>query len=316
VSGAITTVMATSAWVWAKKNWLAKLLAKDPDDIAVLGLRLLMFIVVGLLLARLLGGLAHRFATARGSAQGAMLSRRFVFYSVIALTCVMILQELGVELSVLLGAAGILTVALGFASQTSASNLISGLFLLGERPFSIGDSITVGETTGQVLSVDLLSVKLRTFDNLFVRVPNESLIKSEITNLTRNPIRRINIDLVLSYDEDFDRVRELLYTMAIEDPDVLEEPDPIIWVDQLGSSALHVRYLVWASNRRDFYGTRARVQEKVAKLFREHGIAVGYARVQVAAQTGAGAETDAAAAEVVSVGPDAGPGTGLGTGPR
>ncbi|PRP95169.1 mechanosensitive ion channel family protein [Enhygromyxa salina] len=298
----IRLTAATAVWtsVWVKKpkgGWLAQLLAKDPDDIAVLGLRLLLFIVVGFVAARVLGSLVGRFAIKRGSAQGAMLGRRFVFYTVIALTGVMILQELGVELSVLLGAAGILTVALGFASQTSASNLISGLFLLGERPFSIGDTIRVGDTTGEVLSVDLLSVKLRTFDNLFVRVPNESLIKSEITNLSRNPIRRINIDLVLSYDEDFDRVRALLYALAMEDPDVLEEPDPIIWVDQLGSSALHIRYLVWASNRHDFPGARARVQEKVAKLFREQGIAVGYSRVQVA--TAAGPETEAAVADAV-----------------
>ncbi|KIG17249.1 Potassium efflux system KefA protein / Small-conductance mechanosensitive channel [Enhygromyxa salina] len=315
-----TLTAAIAAWtsVWVKKpkgGWLAQLLAKDPDDIAVLGLRLLMFVVLGLLIARLLGSLVARFAIKRGSAQGAMLGRRFVFYSVIALTGVMILEELGVELSVLLGAAGILTVAVGFASQTSASNLISGLFLLGERPFSIGDAIRVGDTTGEVLSVDLLSVKLRTFDNLFVRVPNESLIKSEITNLTRNPIRRINIDLVLSYDEDVDRVRALLCALAGEDPDVLEEPEPVIWVDQLGSSALHVRYLVWASNRHDFHGVRARVQEKVAKLFRQHGIGIGYPRVQVGATAGAqseaeaGAETQAAAAAEASApaGPQPGP---------
>jgi small-conductance mechanosensitive channel len=290
-------VTATTVWTWAKPkgNWLAQLLAKDPDDIAVLGLRLLLFVLVGLVVARVLGSLVHRFATKRASAQGAMLARRFVFYAAISLTGVMILQELGVELSVLLGAAGILTVALGFASQTSASNLISGLFLLGERPFSIGDAIRVGDTTGEVLSVDLLSVKLRTFDNLFVRVPNEALIKSEITNLSRNPIRRISVDLVLSYDADFDRTRALLYTLASEDPDVLEEPEPVIWVDDLSGAAVKVRYLVWASNRHDYHGVRARLLEKVAKLFRQHGIAVGYPRVEVGGSSSP--EADAAAAE-------------------
>jgi small-conductance mechanosensitive channel len=290
------------AWAYLKKpkgGWLAQLLAKDPDDIAVLGLRLLLFIVVGLGLARVLGSLVGRFAIRRGSAQGAMLARRFVFYAILALTGIMILEELGVELSVLLGAAGILTVALGFASQTSASNLISGLFLLGERPFSIGDTITVGATTGEVLSVDLLSVKLRTFDNLFVRVPNESLIKSEIINLTRNPIRRISIDLVLSYDEDFDRVRALLNTLATEDPDVLEEPEPLVWVDDLGTTAVKLCFRVWASNRHNYYGVRARVLEQVAKLFREHGIAVGYPRIDVGGSSSTTSSIQAAAAELV-----------------
>src|SRR5690606_6278295 len=133
----------------------------------------------------------------------------------------MVLDTLGVDVGVLLGAAGILTVAIGFASQTSASNLISGLFLLGARPFSVGDLIEVGTRTGVVLSVDLLSVKLRTFENLFVRVPNETLIKSDIVNLSRNPIRRIEVKLRLAYDEDFERVAALLKAIAQDDPDVL-----------------------------------------------------------------------------------------------
>ena len=84
-------------------------------------------------------------------------------------------------------AAGLLTVALGFAAQTSASNLISGLFLLGERPFVVGDVIRLASgITGEVVGIDLLSVKIRTFDNLLVRVPNETLLKSELTNLTRS----------------------------------------------------------------------------------------------------------------------------------
>src|SRR5690606_27640857 len=206
---------------------LAELLGNEPGDIAVIALRALLIVVVGLVLGRLLGSLAGRVAARRGSAQGQMLTRRFVFYGVMGVAVLMVLDTLGVEVGVLLGAAGILTVALGFASQTSASNLIAGLFLLGERPFSVGEVIQVGGRTGAVLSVDLLSVKLRTFDNLFVRVPNETLIKSEIINLSRHPIRRIEVELRLSYSEDLDKVRRILLELAEDDPDVLEEPEPV-----------------------------------------------------------------------------------------
>jgi small-conductance mechanosensitive channel len=264
-----------------ESNWLAKLLAKEPDDLVVIGLRAVIILVVGLLLARVLGRLFGRIAARRGSAQGEMITRRFVFYAIFGLACFMALDTLGVQLGVLLGAAGILTVALGFASQTSASNLISGLFLLGERPFSIGDTISVGATTGVVLSVDLLSVKLRTFDNLYVRVPNETLIKSEITNLSRNPIRRIEINLRLAYGEDVERVRSLLRELASEDPDMLEEPEPVIWVDALGDSAIHVRFLVWAANDSRFFANRSRIQEQVAQALREHEVAIGYPTVAV-----------------------------------
>ena len=76
-----------------------------------------------------------------------------------------------------------------FASQTSVSNIISGIFLISEQPFQVGDLIKVGETKGVVLSIDLLSIKLRTFDNQLVRIPNENLIKNELSNITRFPIR-------------------------------------------------------------------------------------------------------------------------------
>jgi small-conductance mechanosensitive channel len=96
-------------------------------------------------------------------------------------------------LGILLGTAGILTVALAFASQTSMSNVISGLFLIADNPFQVGDILQVGTTVGVVLEIGLLSVNLRKFDNTFVRPPNELLIKQEFWNLTKYPIRRLDL---------------------------------------------------------------------------------------------------------------------------
>ena len=73
--------------------------------------------------------------------------------------------------------------------------MISGLFLLAEGSLAVGDVIRIGTTTGHVVAIDLLSVKIRTVENLIVRVPNESLVKGEITNLTRFAIRRAAIPL-------------------------------------------------------------------------------------------------------------------------
>jgi small-conductance mechanosensitive channel len=116
---------------------------------------------------------------------------------------------------------------------------------------------------------------------LFVRVPNETLIKSEIVNLSRHPIRRIDIDLRLAYSEDLDKVGRILRELAHENPDILEEPEPVFWVDKLGDSAIHVRFLVWASNRHGFYDVRSRMLELVAHALQEHRISVGFQRVEV-----------------------------------
>lgn len=282
-----------------KGSWLASLLSMKPDDLAIMALRAGLTLIVGFGLGRMLGRLAGRVAERRGSAQTKMIAKRLVFYAVFGIACFMALESLGVELGVLLGAAGILTVALGFASQTSASNLISGLFLLGERPFSVGDTIEVGATPGVVLSVDLLSVKLRTFDNLFVRVPNETLIKSEIINYSRNPIRRMEINLRVAYEQDLDSVRALLLELAAADPDILEEPEPIVWIDVLGESAVHIRFLCWAANQGNFFTVRSRMQEAVVRALIAGRVAIGYHKV------GVDHEADGAAAATLPPTPSA-----------
>ena len=229
---------------------------------------------LGLVLGRLAGnGLARLFADA--DAQRAMIIRRASFYGIAGLFTASALMELGFDLGVLLGAAGILTVALGFASQTSASNVISGLFLLGERPFAVGDVIRVGGTTGEVLSIDLLSVKLRTFDNLFVRIPNETMIKSEVTNLRRFPIRRVDLQVGVAYKEDLREVHEVLRAVADQNPLCLEEPAPLLIFQGYGDSAINHQFSVWASTD-NYLDLRNSIPIEIKEAFDEHDIEIPF----------------------------------------
>src|SRR5690606_11130162 len=145
------------------------------------------------------------------------------------------LNESGFKLTVFLGAAGILTVDLSIASQTSASNLISGLFLIAEGSFEISDTVQMtlirGHTIeGEVISIDLLSVKLLTQDNVYVRVPNEQLIRAPVYNLSKFPIRRIPFTLAINFHEDIIKVREVLLDVANKYPLVLADPRPAVTV--------------------------------------------------------------------------------------
>lgn len=124
-------------------------------------LRIAFLLVVGLpvvwILSRLLGKLSkQRFGEHLG-----IFFRKAIFYVGLILILIHILMEFGFNPAALLGAAGILSVAIGFASQTSLSNIISGIFLYWEQPFTVGDIIKVGDTSGIVLSIDLMSVKMR-----------------------------------------------------------------------------------------------------------------------------------------------------------
>jgi small-conductance mechanosensitive channel len=250
-------------------------------------LQALIILVAGWVIARAVGAVAGKAVGRRATPQGAMLARRIVFYSVLGLAVMAALNQLGFHLGVLLGAAGILTVAIGFASQTSASNLISGLFLIAERPFVVGDVIKVGGTTGEVLSIDLLSVKLRTFDNLYVRVPNETIIKSEITNLTHFPIRRFDMQIGVAYKEDLEKVKSVLFEVADRNPLCLTEPAPLFIFKAYGESALEMQFSVWAQ-RQQWLEMRNQMHVDIKAAFAAHGIEIPFPHRTLYA----GSETD------------------------
>lgn len=250
------------------------------DERVAQWLRAGLIIVIGLVLARLASRVVYRSTRVPMGEHRATMLRRLVFYALFIVVAMTALRELGFSLSVVLGAAGVLSVALGFASQTSASNLISGLFLVTEAPFGIGDIIKVGNYTGEVLSIDLLSVKLRTFDNLFVRIPNETLIKSEIVNLTRFPIRRVDLQLGIAYKEDIALVRELLIKVADEFPLCLDEPRPLVIFQGFGNSSLDLQFSIWAK-RENFLEVRNRLPERIKQAFDENGIEIPFPHVSV-----------------------------------
>lgn len=242
--------------------------------------RALVLLVVGYALARLLAGALNRVMGGRVEPLKARLFKRIVRYGVLSIFALAALNEFGFDLKILLGAAGVLSVAVGFASQTSASNLISGLFLIAENPFNVGDVVTVGETTGEVLSIDLLSVKLRTFDNLFVRIPNETVLKTEVRTLTRFPIRRFDLKLGVAYKEDLAQVREILAEVADRNPLCLEEPAPLFILTGFGASSLDIQFSVWAT-RENFLPLRNSIQEEIKRAFDRHGVEIPFPHLSI-----------------------------------
>lgn len=123
---------------------------------------------------------------AKMSPQHLLIVRKSILYTLWIATIIVALQQIGLSLTGVFGVAGILSVAIGFAAQTSIANIISGLFLFFEQPFVIGDIIKIREHTGKVQSIDLLSVKMITPDHTLLRIPNESMIRADIINLSYN----------------------------------------------------------------------------------------------------------------------------------
>lgn len=248
-------------------NWLA--------ENGGMFIRALVILVVGWPLIRLAESLARRSAQKRLTPQSLMLLTKGVRYGLGTILVVTLLNELGFNLTAIIGAAGIAGVAIGFAAQTSLSNLISGIFLIAEKPFEIGDAVQVGDTLGQVHSIDLMSVKLRTFDNRYVRLPNASLINNQLTNISRFPIRRLDLDIGVAYKEDLEHVMAVLKDIADRNPFCLDEPEPVIVFKGFGESALNFMLGVWFE-KTDMLKLRNSILLEVKRRFDEEGIEIPF----------------------------------------
>jgi len=245
-----------------------------PDRLADMS-RVGVLILVGIPFLLIIKKWITSYITKHYAPHYGMLAGKIVFYTGLTLIGFTGLHQLGFSLAPLLGAAGILGVALGFASQTSVSNIISGLFLIAEQPFKVDDIITIEATTGIVISIDVLSVKLRTFDNKFVRIPNESIIKQQVTNLTRFPIRRFNANISVAYKEDLAKVREVLMDVAEKNEYCLSEPEPLIILDKYGTSSIDLLFLVWAETE-NYILLKTSIYEEVKARFDAEDIEIPF----------------------------------------
>lgn len=174
---------------------------------------------------------------------------------------------------VVIGGTGALIIA--FASQKIVGNLGSGMFLLVERPVKIGDSISVGTTTGTVHQIRVLSTIIKTFEGVYVRIPNETIFNSAITNFAVNPARRFEYRVSISYGADsgaaLDAIRELL----AQHPFVLKSPGPSVYVDNLADSGVEVIVRIWAPSK-VWWSVRTEMLEKIKQLLDGRGIEIPF----------------------------------------
>lgn len=217
------------------------------------GTSVLVLFILGIVAARLVSRyLSKAMSTKNFDSHQTMVARKASYNLILVLTIVTCLHQVGIDLSVILGATGLLTVAIGFAAQTSFANVISGVFMILEKPFRINDWIRINQTTGEVIAIGWFSTHLRTKDHQLVRIPNETLMKSEISNITRFPTRRFELAVGVSYDAPLDKVKEVLIQAAKSHEFVLHDPSPDVFFTAFADSAVNVLLAVWVP--RDRFG--------------------------------------------------------------
>lgn len=252
-------------------DWLKYIPSEVLQKVLRVGLTLLM----GIMALRFLLYLSSKTFLKRLSEHSRLIIRNILLYTGSTILVITVLRQIGLDVSTLLGAAGIIGVAVGFASQTSVSNVISGIFLLSEKPFEVGDVIRVGDKTGIVSSIDLMSVKIRTFDNLFIRIPNQLVLNTEVTNITRFPIRRMDIALQVAYKENLERVRTVLLELVEANPYALKEPEPLFLLKDFGESGIELLLGVWFQ-KQDFLNLKNSFIREIKERFDQEHIEIPF----------------------------------------
>ena len=168
--------------------------------------------------------------------------------AVLVIGIIVVLTNTGINLGALAVFAGAIGVGIGVGLQGIASNFISGLVILAERPISLGDRVEVGETAGQVQRIGARSTVVVTNDNISIIVPNSKFIEDPVTNWTYgDPRVRFRIPVGVAYGSDIEKVRQALIAAGAEHPKSLRDPAPNVFFKEFGESSLDFELVVWSS---------------------------------------------------------------------
>jgi small-conductance mechanosensitive channel len=242
--------------------------------------RILFILVAGVGSIQLISYLIKRSLRKQLSRQRMMIISRTVVYTGYTGLVLIVIRELNYDLTALFGAAGVVGIVIGVASQTSIGNIVSGLFLVSEKSFELGDVVRIGDKTGTVYAIDLLSIKIKTYDNLLIRIPNQTVISTELVNVTKFPIRRLEFQIGVAYKEDLRKVKTVLENVAGNNPLCLEEPEPVIIFKEFGSSSITITFGVWFE-KANYLAVKNSVFIEIKEAFDREGIEIPFPHVSV-----------------------------------
>jgi small conductance mechanosensitive channel len=254
-------LLSASTWQRLGRDLLDKLIDFLPALV-----RALIVLVAFYLVYRGVIGVVRRL-TGRANADPAVreIGLKLLRYAFFGFAAIMALAQLGFDVGSMLAGLGIVGLAVGLAAQETLANLIAGLTILWDRPFRIGDNVTIAGTFGQVKQIGMRATRIMTVDRLDAIVPNKSILDEQIINHTSSPQLRLPVPVGIAYKEDSRKAREVLIAAVADHPLILDEPAPAVVVKALGESSVDLELRVWL---RDPYTEREALFEmtELAKI--------------------------------------------------
>lgn len=200
---------------------------------------------------------------------------KFVFWLTFFIGVLFVLGLFGINITPLFALLGGASFIIAFAMQDTLGNLASGLMIMINKPFDIGDLIDTNGVTGSVEAVSISSTTIRTFDNQLIILPNSSVWGSIITNVTVSPTRRVDLVFGIGYGDDMDKAGAILERLVAEHPLVLDEPKPMIRVHELADSSVNFIVRPWTKTE-DYWTVYWDLTKAVKAAFDEEGVSIPF----------------------------------------
>jgi small-conductance mechanosensitive channel len=235
----------------------------------------ILILVIGLIVSKIISNISGKLVTLKLGSHIGGVTKNIIFYVLVFTTIIASLDVFEIDLTGILAAAGILGIVIGFAAQASFSNIISGFFLIADKPFEIGEAIEIEGQAGVVLDISLLSTRIRTFDNRYLRFPNSTVANARIVNLSRYEIRRLDIPVGIAYKENIQKALDILDSVIKSNENILLEPEPLIVITKFGESSIDFEIRVWIQ-RSALFRVRTELITGIKNVFDEAGIEIPF----------------------------------------
>ncbi len=211
----------------------------------------------------------------------ASLFSSLVKYALWALVLVTVLTQFGIETTSIIAALGGMALAVGLALQGTLSNVASGVMILVQKPFKVGETVSVGPILATVQAIGLFTTELKQPDGLFVMMPNNELWNKPIINFNRHPVRRFELVVGIGYGDSMEQARNELLALAAADDRILDDPAPVAFVNSLDDSSVGIGLRVWC-NTFDYLALSWDLTEAAKAKFDETGITIPFPQREVA----------------------------------
>lgn len=238
---------------------------------------LLVGIIVIKIVLRLVKKLFSRTKIEKMAQQFVITILKFVLYLALVL---LLLSQIGVEISGILTACSAVILAVGMALQNSISNVANGIIIISNKMFKKGDYIITGGVEGQVTDINFLFTTLITTDNKKITLPNSNILNGEVTNLGAYPTRRVDFMFSVAYETDVELVKKIVTDVMKSDGRVLLDPAPFCRLKVLGASSIDFAANCWCDNS-DYWDVYYYVIENVYNEFKRNNVSIPYNQLEI-----------------------------------